>query len=117
MSNYIKIAAVLSTLVLTQVATAQPANSCTNQQRYVDSVERCVDIKSTDVIALGTLRVEEGKDGNAKVVLHDETRGDIDLILTPSLVDAVDESPADSYEVEGFLHNGELTVKNLRPIE
>ena len=116
MSNYIKCATLFLTLLMAPALSGQPSKSCTSQERFVDSVERCVDISSEDIIAIGTLRIEAVRD-ESKVYLLDESRGKLELILTPSLVNALEESPADSFEVEGFLANGELVVKNLRPIE
>ncbi|MBC7532068.1 MAG: hypothetical protein H7318_10850 [Oligoflexus sp.] len=115
MSNYMKSASLFLMLCLAESVSAQ--TSCTTHEVFVDAGNRCVDIKTDDVIVLGTLKVETGKDGKPLVILHDDSRGDIELLLTPSLVEAVDESPAESFEVEGHLSNGELTVKNLRPIE
>ena len=117
MSNYIKSFVIFLTLFFVNSAAAQPSSSCTTKQKFVDTVNRCVDISSDDVIVLGTLKVETTKVGRQIVILHDDSRGDIELILTASLVDAIDESPAESFEVEGYLSHGEMTVKNLRPIE
>ncbi len=117
MSNNIKFAACFMTFMIAQLVSAQPSRSCTSHEHFVESVERCIDISSEDVIVLGTLKVEVAKDGAQKVYLHDDAKGNMELVLTPSLVTAIEESPADSFEVEGFLANGELVVKNLRPIE
>ncbi|MBC7660953.1 MAG: hypothetical protein H7249_14750 [Chitinophagaceae bacterium] len=116
MSNYIKIATTAFIILCAQGGAAQP-RGCTSQQKSVDGVQRCVEPSSDDVIALGTLMRAPIPGGGERVILHDEKRGDIDLKLTPSLVEVVDESPADSFEVEGYLSGIELTVKNLRPIE
>ncbi|RYZ84187.1 MAG: hypothetical protein EOP04_18505 [Proteobacteria bacterium] len=97
---------------------ADSARSCSHIERYEDAGERCTDISPDDVIAIGSLRVApNGLQGIKRVVLHDEEKGDIDLVLTSSLIQAVDESPAESYEVEGTLVNGQMIVKSLRPIE
>lgn len=103
------------------VARAQSASrDCTHEEKFVDAVDRCVDITSDDVVALGSVRVtgsEQGSYSDRKVILYDETRGDLQLVLTAGMVQAVDESPAVSYEVEGSIVNGQMIVKNLRPIE
>ncbi len=119
MSNYIKSAAIVFALISMDAgaAKAQGSSPCMSHQEYVDGVGRCVDISSDDVIVLGNLKIETATDGAPLVILHDERRGDIQLILTPALVDAVSQSPAESFEAEGYLANGAMTVKNLRPIE
>ncbi|RZA27221.1 MAG: hypothetical protein EOP10_00885 [Proteobacteria bacterium] len=97
---------------------ADTSKGCSHRERYEDAGELCTDISPEDVIAIGSLRVgPNGLQGIKRVVLHDEEKGDIDLVLTPSLIQAVDESPAESYEVEGTLVNGQMVVKSLRPIE
>jgi hypothetical protein len=99
-------------------AYAQGNRDCLHRERYEDATERCTDISSDDAIAIGSVRVSShGPSATRKVVLHDEDKGDIELLLTPSLIQAVDESPAESYEVEGALVNGQMIVKALRPIE
>lgn len=117
MSNYMKSATIFLVLIFANSGAAQPSASCTTKEKFNDAVNRCVDISTDDVIVLGTVKVEAAKDGKQMVILHDDSRGDIELILTSSLVEAIDESPAESFEVEGSLANGQMTVKNLRPIE
>lgn len=83
------------------------------------SLAKAQDVSLDDVIAIGAVRVvqTEGPLASKRVILHDEQRGDLELILTPTLIDTIDEYPADSFEVEGLITNGQMTVKNLRPIE
>lgn len=78
----------------------------------------CLESNAEFIIALGVLRVE---DKTQSVVLEGDKRGTMRLVLSPSLQKAVRESPAESYEAEGYLSRsrGEnvLVVTNLRPIE
>lgn len=69
-----------------------------------------------DVVAIGFVTVVAGQNGRT-VILDDEYYGEVELLLTPGLVQTVDEYPAESFEAEGTLTNGQMIVKSLRPIE
>lgn len=97
-------------------AFSQSQDPCTERAWYTDTLEHCTDANPDDVIVLGSVQVLHSAYGK-RVVLHDDKRGDIELLLTKSLVQTVDEYPADSYEAEGTLTNGQMIVKSLRPIE
>ncbi len=104
-------------LVLTFANASSQAQTCLDKERYTDAESRCTDPKLGDVILLGYLRIQE-VDGAKRAVLHDEKLGDVLLLLTPGLVQAIDESPAESYEVEGAMVGAsQIAVKSLRPIE
>ncbi len=99
---------------------AQP-RACPGDQRYIRSVERCVDKSAEDAIYLGVIDRESLNENERTALLQDDTKGQLTLLLTPPLIDTLHESPADSYEVEGYLIHGEngdsMAVRNLRPIE
>ncbi len=104
-------------IALTFIASSTHAQVCVDKERYLDLEYRCVDPSLADSILLGNVRVsEQGK--QKQVILHDEKRGDIVLVLTAGLVQAIDESPAESFEVEGvFFSESDFAVKSIRPIE
>lgn len=99
-------------------AYSQTIPGCYHAEYYSDSRAHCADLSSNDVIALGILQVIPNEaTGRPKVVLVDDVHGRLELLLTRGLIQAIDESPMEVFEVEGSITNGQMTVKTLRPIE
>lgn len=102
----------LSTFLMSPCV-AQPQAECPNRDSQV-----CLDRNSELIIALGIMRSEPN---SPKIYLEGDPRGTMRLVLSPTLQEFVKESPAESYEAEGYLTQGKseriLVVTNLRPIE
>jgi hypothetical protein len=92
--------------------------ACPPTQQWDRSTGYCLNAQGELIIALGVIHPD---DAGRNYILEGDKRGVMELVLSPSLQETVENSVADSYEVEGYLSRSRsgvaLFVTSLRPIE